>query len=101
MPQGETARQIARYRILKLLGEGGMGQVYLAEDQSLGQKVALKFLLGTLDPSARRFFQEEVRLLSRLSHPNLVKIFDYLDEASEYCDPSGMEDGVNSRSDSP
>src|SRR5436190_16591504 len=94
MPQREKINQVSRFRILQLLGEGGMGQVYLAQDQAKGEKVALKFLLGNLQGSARRFFQEEVKLLSRLSHPNLVKIFDYLEDASEYCDLPNREDGV-------
>jgi len=66
---------VARFRIIKLLGEGGMGQVFLAERD--GRKFALKFLNPRLGKESLGFFQGEVRLLSRLSHPNLVKIHDF------------------------
>jgi len=67
----------AAYKVLRPLGEGGIGQVFLAKHG--GQQVALKFLRSTLDSKLVEFFQEEVRLLSQLSHPNLVKIYDFLD----------------------
>src|SRR4029434_7997026 len=72
-----TQKRPARYRILKPLGEGGMGQVFLAEDEVEHRQVALKFLRPGVADSYRAFFQEEVKLLSRLSHPHLIRIFDY------------------------
>jgi transcriptional regulator with GAF, ATPase, and Fis domain/tetratricopeptide (TPR) repeat protein len=66
----------ARYRIVRKIGEGGMGTVFLGEDPLSGEKVALKFLSPS-SVGSRAFFREEVRLLSRLSHPYLIKIFDY------------------------
>ncbi len=81
--------KLGRFRIQKLLGTGGMGKVYLAEDRELHQSVALKFL-SHLDPASYEFFQEEVKLLARLSHPNLVKIFDFFSSTSQGGDfPSG------------
>jgi serine/threonine-protein kinase len=64
------------YKIVSLVGEGGMGEVYLAEDTSLGRKVAikvLKFGLGTSD-IVRRFHQEE-RILAGLTHPNIARLY--------------------------
>ncbi|MCE9624779.1 MAG: protein kinase, partial [Deltaproteobacteria bacterium] len=63
------------YQIIEALGEGSWGKVYLAEGPQ--GRVALKFLRPELGDKVRRHFQGEVRLLSRLSHPNLVKIYDY------------------------
>ncbi|MFO1518382.1 MAG: sigma 54-interacting transcriptional regulator [bacterium] len=63
------------YRIERKLGEGGLGNVYLAQK---GQNLrALKFLTSPLDPAHRQFFEREAKLLSHLSHPNLVKIYDF------------------------
>ena len=71
-----TAGGAPRYRVVRKIGQGGMGTVFLAEESSSSAKVALKFL-STSDRHLHAFFREEVRLLSRLSHPYLVKIFDY------------------------
>jgi serine/threonine-protein kinase len=71
-------RQIGPYQILDLLGKGGMGEVYLAEDIRLGRKVALKLLSSELtndEPRVLRF-QQEARTASALNHPNILTIFD-------------------------
>jgi serine/threonine protein kinase len=70
----------ARYRILRKLGEGGMGQVYLAHDETLKRKVALKAVHDAqrLDGPAMARFRREARLLSKLDHPNICQIHDYL-----------------------
>jgi serine/threonine protein kinase, bacterial len=65
-----------RYRIIGLLGRGGMGEVYRADDLKLGQAVALKFLPPKLaqDPVRRERFFAEVRITRQLSHPNICRV---------------------------
>jgi len=67
-------RTISHYKILQKLGEGGMGEVYLAEDTSLGRKVAIKFLSSdkAFDPESRQRFVHEARTQAMLSHPNIA-----------------------------
>ena len=67
-----------RYRILGLLGHGGMGKVYRAEDRRLGQRVALKLLPEALaaNPRSLERFLEEVRIARQVSHPNICRVFD-------------------------
>ena len=67
-----------RYRIIALLGRGGMGEVYRADDLKLGQPVALKFLPRRLsdDPGRRDRFYAEVRLARQVSHPNVCRVYD-------------------------
>src|SRR3954452_13878341 len=64
------------YRILRTLGEGGMGVVYLAHDASLGREVAIKVLRPEVANSAERLarFRREAQLLASLSHPNIAAI---------------------------
>ena len=70
-----------RYRIITLLGQGGMGAVYQAQDLRLGQVVALKENLGG-DP---RQFQQEAVLLANLHHPNLPRVIDH------FVEPNGVQ----------
>src|SRR5688572_1134812 len=67
---------VSHYRIVDSLGSGGMGVVYLAEDITLGRRVALKFLSSTA-PEYRNRFLREARAVSRLVHPNIATVFDY------------------------
>ena len=67
---------ISRYRIVELLGEGGMGTVYVGEDTSLGRRVAIKFLTSTDDRFRARFLRE-ARALSSFSHPNIATVYEY------------------------
>ena len=67
-----------RHRIVSLIGQGGMGEVYLAEDLLLDERVALKFLpLDALErPELRARFVSEVRLARRVTHPNVARVHD-------------------------
>ena len=70
-------RHVGPYRLLGLLGRGGMGAVYLAVREDVGREVALKVVRGDLaDPSARRRFLFERRVLGRLEHPNIARLYD-------------------------
>src|SRR6476659_10180367 len=63
-----------RYRLLETLGRGAMSSVWLAEDEELGRRVAVK----TLAPSADRArFEREARAAASLSHPNICSVYDY------------------------
>jgi serine/threonine-protein kinase len=66
------------YRILSLLGAGGMGEVHLAEDPRLGRRVALKILPAEFaqDQARLRWFEKEARATSALNHPNIITIHD-------------------------
>jgi predicted Ser/Thr protein kinase len=65
-----------RYRIVGLLGQGGMGEVYRANDLVLGQPVALKFLPPKTDPQSLERFRAEVRIARQVSHPNVCRVYD-------------------------
>jgi len=67
-----------RYRIIALLGKGGMGEVYRADDLTLGQPVALKFLpeQASRDEGLLERFRNEVRIARRVSHPNVCRVYD-------------------------
>ena len=67
---------VSHYRIIEKLGEGGMGVVYLAEDQHLARRVAIKFLTST-DHHYRARFIREARAVSGLTHPNIAIVHDY------------------------
>jgi serine/threonine-protein kinase len=76
-------RRLSHYRIVDLLGQGGMGVVYRARDEHLEREVAIKVLpAGSLtDDDARRRFRREALALSRLQHPNVGVIHDFDSEA--------------------
>jgi eukaryotic-like serine/threonine-protein kinase len=70
-------KEIGPYRIQKLLGEGGMGVVYLAERQDLGSRVAIKVLRDAwMSPARRERFTVEQRTLAQLNHPLIARLYD-------------------------
>jgi serine/threonine protein kinase len=81
-------QQIDRYRILRLLGSGGMGEVYLAEDARIEQQVAIKVIRAEVSPypdhqvsqDAARLFQREAKAIAQLDHPHILPLFDYGEE---------------------
>ena len=76
---GDIPNAIAHYRILKRLGKGGMGEVFLGEDtRQHGRKVALKVLPPDLtkDESRVHRFKQEARAILALNHPNILTIFE-------------------------
>ncbi len=72
---------IGRYRVMRKIGEGGMGSVYEAVDEVLGRRIAIK-RLKAVDESARRRFWREARAAARLSHPNVCALFEVGEDAS-------------------
>ncbi|MFO1519125.1 MAG: sigma 54-interacting transcriptional regulator [bacterium] len=84
-PMPKMGEQIGGYKIDALLGEGGIGKVYRGERS--GKVYALKFLEAPLQEEALRSFKQEVRFLSHLSHPNLIKINDFLESSSPEIKP--------------
>ncbi|TAG93633.1 MAG: serine/threonine protein kinase, partial [Bacteroidetes bacterium] len=76
-----VGERILNYQVEKLLGEGGVGQVYLATHTQLGRKVAIKILNPALvnHQEVKERFRQEATTLSGLQHLNIVTLYDYLE----------------------
>ena len=74
-----AARRLGQYRLRRMLGAGGMGEVYLGEHLLLRRPCAIKVIRAELaaDPVSLRRFEREVRVMATLRHPNTVQIYDY------------------------
>jgi serine/threonine protein kinase len=99
-------RTIGRYEVIRALGQGGMGTVYLAQDPLLKRKVAIKVIReGDLDPAQGLLrFQREAEISACLNHPNIITVFDVGEEghlgpflAMEYVDGSSLAALIKSR----
>ncbi|MEO7908785.1 MAG: protein kinase, partial [Roseiflexaceae bacterium] len=95
-----------RYRLIRLLGSGGFGAVYLAEDQRLSRTVAIKEIdVARLGPAERmaaeQLFEQEARMLASLDHPGLIRIWDFFQHdrraflVMEYVPGSTLRDTLN------
>ncbi|PRP92789.1 Serine/threonine-protein kinase PknB [Enhygromyxa salina] len=100
----EPGQRLAeRFVIQRALGTGGMGAVYLANDERLGEQVALKIMHGMalLDPSASDRLRREASAARRISHPNVVKIYDvgedqgHLFLSMEYVDGQSLKELIS------
>jgi len=91
------------YRIVSLIGAGGMGEVYLAEDTRLGRRVAVKILPEDVNRDNARLqrFEQEARAASALNHPNILTVFEFGDQdglhflATEYIEGKTLRDKLN------
>jgi predicted Ser/Thr protein kinase len=81
MPEG-MPETLGKYRILRPLGQGAMGEVFLAEDPVLGREVAIKTVRpgGTFGEDAWARFQHEARVVGGLNHPHIVTVYDFGDD---------------------
>lgn len=92
-----------KYKIVKEIGSGGMGTVYLAEDTNLGRKAAIKTLSENIyrDEDLRERFHREARALSKVEHPNICTIYEIFEEknrtfiAMQYIDGRGLDEIPN------
>src|SRR5213595_335057 len=94
-----VGESIAHYRIESLIGVGGMGQVYLARDERLGRKVALKFLPERLTANNSQLsrFKSEARAASALNHPNILTVYEIGTEGNRRFIATEFIEGVTLR----
>ncbi|HEY9500116.1 MAG TPA: protein kinase, partial [Pyrinomonadaceae bacterium] len=90
---------VGSYEITSLIGRGGMGEVYLAEDKRLRRKVALKLLPSSVTKDASRLhrFEQEARAASALNHPNIIAIYEIIEANSTLMMATEFVDGETLR----
>jgi len=106
-PSAEKAEHVGRYRILNEIGRGAMGIVYLAEDEGLGRRVAIKTILASMDSEEQKGylarFKQEAKALGGLNHPSIITVFEFGDEkgiaylAMEYLEGKDLRELINAR----
>src|SRR3954470_11358728 len=74
-PRWTPPDEFEEYRLVRLLGRGTMGEVYLAHDSLLDRPVAVKFMQSAGDPASRAQLFDEARAIARLQHPNVVAVY--------------------------
>ena len=81
-----SPERIGRYQVIERIGRGGMGVVYRARDEAVGRDVALKVLMADVedDPDIRTRFYREAEAAARLSHPNIITIFDVGEDGDRF-----------------
>src|SRR6266849_9256869 len=91
--------KLGRYRIVSKIGEGGMGEVYLAQDTKLDRKVALKILPADVatHPDRMKRFVQEAKAASALNHPNIITIYEIDDTDSDHFIATEFIDGETLR----
>lgn len=88
-PQCKTRQtvpaKLGNFRLLNVLGAGGMGAVFLAQDDTLKRRVAVKVMLGSIgeDPEVLAVFRKEAQSAARLNHPNIVQIYSFGQEKGQ------------------
>lgn len=94
-----AGRQIKQYRVVRLLGEGGMGEVYLADDTRLNRQVALKVLPQSIVGDAERLirFEREAQAASALNHPNILTVHEFGEDNGLHFIASEFVDGLTLR----
>src|SRR6185436_20867665 len=98
-------RRFGHIRITDVVGQGGMGDVYAGYDEKLDRKVALKVLQTEhrLDAEARERLLREARSLSKVDHPHICRIYDYIESSDvdllvlEYIDGQTLQDVITTR----
>jgi serine/threonine-protein kinase len=98
-PTDRSGQTLGDFALLRRLGEGGMGQVYLADQLSLKRRVAIKVLRGDLATNevSRKRFKAEAEAVARLAHANIVQLHEFHDESSPHFMVLEFVDGRNLR----
>src|SRR2546429_3020144 len=94
-----SGTKLGRYEIRSKIGEGGMGEVYLAQDTKLDRKVALKILPAEVaaHPDRMKRFVQEAKAASALNHPNIITIYEIDESDSGYFIATEFVDGQTLR----
>ncbi len=84
-PEFPAGHQLGRYTVVRLLGRGGMGVVYVARDERLGREVALKLISGVNEEATVARFWREARAAASVSHPNVCQVYEVEETEAGVC----------------